>query len=282
LKAITIDGRKLYIYPTVKGLVKEGDEVAKAFEKIQPDVVCVSLSDRELAEVRMSLNAGNVDDDVDYIPESRRVQPVSEEETDDKDDDLEDDDELDDYAEVEAPAGIVPAKVVREALDEPFHADLVAADSAARSDQVFVSDTDMTYSRKLAAFGDVELPPPSFMEAVRLADRRKVSVEPIDLDDNEYTIVFCDHVSYWMLVRHSRKVRGMRRRLRAQGPQELATEWDRRLRTIKGFDVLERERERKMAAGLVGQLERHKKVLAVIDLPRVDGVLEELTARTRG
>jgi len=43
--------------------------------------------------------------------------------------------------------------------------------------------------------------------------------------------------------------------------------------------VVERERERKMAAGLVGELERHQVVLAVVDLPRVDGTLKELARR---
>ncbi len=276
---MTIGDRKLYVYPTLKGLVKEGKEVREAFKRISPDIVCLSISDRELAEVRLSLKEERRSEE-DYVPESRRVQPVGEAEEGD-DEEGEDDDDLDEDDEVMAPAGVVSRRSVDEALDEPFHPDIVAADAAARSDQVFVSDTDMTYSRKLAAFGDVELPPPAFMAVVRAADRAGVPVDPVDLDDDQYTRVFCDHVSYWQLVRHSRKVKGMRRRLRARTPEEMALEWDRRIRALKGFDVVERERERRIAAGLVGALERHRSVLAVIDLPRVDGTLEELASRVR-
>ena len=265
--------------------MKEGKEVREAYRSIKPDVVCLALSDRELAEVRLALREEGEEVKEDYVPESHRLlvpQEDEDEEDEDGDDDLDGDDDYEGEEEVEVPAGIVPARVVHEALDEPFHADLVATDSAARSDQIFVSDTDMMYSRKLAAFGDVELPPPAFTEAVRLADRADIPIEPIDLTDDEYTLVFVDHVSYWQLVRHSRKVKGMRRRLRAQDPKELLTEWDRRLRELKGFNVLEREREKKMAASLVGQLERHRTVLAIIDIPRIEGTLKELATRVKG
>jgi hypothetical protein len=102
-------------------------------------------------------------------------------------------------------------------------------------------------------------------------------VLPIDLNDDEYTLVFVDHVTYWQLVKHSRKVRSMRK-LKARNPTDMATEWDRRIRSIKGFDVLERERERKMAIELADQLKKHDKVLAVIDVMRVPGLLDHLAS----
>ena len=248
----------------------------EAFHSLKPDAVAVSLSDREIAEVRYALSEGGEGDDRDYIPESRRrVEAYTDSEMEEGDGDG------DEPEGVMGPSGMVSSKDVHKALDEPFHPDLVAADAAATSDRIFVSDTDMTYSKKLAAFGDVELPPPSFMEAVRMADRGKVTIEPIDLSEDEYTQVFCDHVSYWQLVRHSRRARGMKR-LRASGPDELITLWDARVRRLKGYDVLEGERERKMAASLVGLLDRHRTVLAVIDMPRVEGTLRELARRVKG
>ncbi|MCK4300823.1 MAG: hypothetical protein KAX80_14875, partial [Planctomycetes bacterium] len=123
---------------------------------------------------------------------------------------------------------------------------------------------------------DVELPPPAFVESGRLAEQDKVPVVDIDLSDDEYTLFFIDHVTYWQLVSQSRKIKKMRKRLKASTPEEMAKKWDARIRTIKGFELLERERERKMAAGLLDQLDKHSKVLAIIDLVRVDGTLKEL------
>ncbi len=262
----------------------------EAFRSLKPNVVCVSLSDRELAEVRLALADGGEGTDRDYVPESRRTVKAYEEsemEGDGDDEELEEgegaeDEDLDEVEpeSVPGPSGMVSTRDVHDALDEPFHPDLVAADAGATGDRIFVSDSDLTYSKKLAVFGDVELPPPSFMEAVRLADRAKVPIVPVDLTDDEYTIVFCDHVSYWQLVRHSKRVRSMRR-LRASSPEELMTLWDRRIRSLKGFDVLEGERELKMATTLVEVLERHPTVLAVIDMTRVEGTLRELAKRVK-
>lgn len=275
----------------------EGEEVDEAYRLLEPQAVCVSLSDRELAEVRYALREEGEEDPAaedDYVPESpamRRalgVGPVEPEEGEEDEgdgegdgdemeegDDAEDGDKGEVPDELDMPAGVVPREEVERAMDEPFHPDLVAADSAAAGDQVFISDTDMAYSRKLATFGDVELPPPSFMAAVRAADRDRVDVSPIDLNDDEYTLVFVDHVTYWQLVKHSRKVRSMRR-YKARSPTDLAEEWDRRVRSIKGFTVLERERERKMAIELADHLKEHERVLAVIDAMRVLGVLDRL------
>jgi hypothetical protein len=304
LKKVKMGGGELYVYSTLKGLVVEGEEVAEAYDLLRPKAVCVSLSDRELAEVRFALREDGEEDpaaDEDYVPESKgmrrmlgvgTVEPEEGDEEDegdedadegegekegagDEDDDEEGDDEDDLPDELDMPAGVVPREEVEKAMDEPFHPDIVAADAAAAGDQVFISDTDMAYSRKLATFGDVELPPPSFLEAVRAADRDKVPVSPIDLTDDEYTLVFVDHVTYWQLVKHSRKVRGIRR-LKASSPTELAREWDRRVRSIKGFDILEQERERKMAIELADHLRKHGKVLAVIDVMRVPGILDRL------
>ena len=269
--------------------MSEGDEVEEAYDLLEPGSICVSLSDRELAEVRMALRDEGEEDPAaedDYVPESdgmRRmlgvgtVEPEDEEGGEDDGDDDEDDEEGDGIPdELEMPAGVVSRDDVEKAIDEPFHPDLVAADSAAAGDQVFISDTDMAYSRKLATFGDVELPPPSFMAAVRSADRARVPIHPIDLNDDEYTLVFVDNVTYWQLVKHSRKVKSMRK-YKARSPTDMATEWDRRIRSIKGFAVLERERERKMAMELADQLAKHDLVLAVIDTMRVEGILEHLS-----
>ena len=278
LKSVTIGDRKLYVYPTLKGLSKEGGEVEDIYSITKPDVLCVSLSDRELAEVMFAIrDAEGYEPPADYTPESdslKRILTGRDGEGDGADDEEEEGDGLPD--EIEVPAGIVSREMVDEALDEPFAPDLMAADAAAKSDQIFISDSDMAYSKKLATFGNVELPPPAFVESVRLADQDMVPIVDIDLSDDEYTLIFIDHVTYWQLVSQSRKIKGMRKRLKASTPEEMAKQWDARIRTIKGFEFLESERESKMAAGLLAQLDKHSTVLAIIDLVRVDGTLKEL------
>jgi len=296
LKVITIGDRRLHIYPTVKGLVAEAGEVEEAFDRTKPTVVGLSVSPRELAEVRFALK-GDEEPQGDYEPESRRVEADEggEDEEGDEEVEGEGDEEVDEEDGTEGPSddgapegptdddaistpmGPVRRGEIKRAMDEPFAPDLMAADGATRGDRIFVSDSDMTFSRKLAAFGDVELPPPSFTAAVKRADARGVPVVALDLDDDEYTDVFVKRVTYWQLVRYSRAVRGLRK-MKAAGPEGLARAWDARVRRLKGFAVLEHERERKVATSLARLVEAHPRVLAVVDLPLVDGVVAELGA----
>ncbi len=287
LKVVKVRGRRAYIYPTTKGLVREAEEVGKAFSRVRPTAVGLSISDRELAEVRLALEHDAKEeglgeegvrdpstDATDVGQDGKAADRVEDDEGDgDPGSEDREEEELPDVMAM--PGGVVEREAVEEAMDEPFAPDLMAADSAARGDRVFVSDTDMTYSRKLAAFGDVELPPPAFREAVRRAEDAGAEVAWLDLDDDAYTEAFVEHVTYWQLLRHSRTIRGMRR-MRATGPEALALEWDRRVRAIKGFAAVERERERAIAAGVLGLLARHKRVLVVLELPLVDGVLAQL------
>ena len=57
------------------------------------------------------------------------------------------------------------------------------------------------------------------------------------------------------------------------------------LRYTAALSKLRRARKtlenRKMAASLVGLLDRHRTVLAVIDMPRVEGTLRELARRVK-
>ena len=290
LKVVTVEGRKVYIVPTVKGLVKEAEEVRAAFEKVHPTAVGLSISDRELAEIKFSMEEVP---QCDYVPEARLDKgAVGLEEGEEGDED--ECGTVDDYekgaggkekgpdsCEVDTPMGPIRRDELDAAIDEPFAPDIMAADSATKGDRVFVSDTDMTFARKLAAFGDVELPPPSFREAVERAAAAGVEVVTLDLDDDEYTTVFCDYVTYWQLVRHSRVIKRMRR-MRASGPEDLAKQWDARIRRIPGFGVLEGEREKRIAHALIGLMGRSERVLAVVDLPLVEGVVANLTALAKG
>jgi hypothetical protein len=52
MRSIRIDSSSVTILPVVKGLVSEGDGVAKAYDEIRPDVIALSISREELAGLR--------------------------------------------------------------------------------------------------------------------------------------------------------------------------------------------------------------------------------------
>lgn len=138
-------------------------------------------------------------------------------------------------------------------------------------------DVEEGYSLALSRFGDVGVPPPDLMEAVRLALTAGVETFALDLDDDTYADAFTEEVSGIQLVRYSLKMRRLARRPpKAATAGEFALKWDSDVRKLKGFARLEKRRERKMADSLKAIPVGHTRILAVIELPRLEGVTTAL------
>jgi hypothetical protein len=142
---------------------------------------------------------------------------------------------------------------------------------------LFVSSSDMMFVRRLSKFGDVELPPPSYQEAVRAAGEKGVPAAAVDLDDEAYTDAFIANVSALALFRQARQLRKLaKRKLRAQDPVAFALEWDARATRIAGYRRVEEAREGKIAAGIGSLCEAAGRVLALVEVERMAGVAAEL------
>jgi pheromone shutdown protein TraB len=134
-------------------------------------------------------------------------------------------------------------------------------------------DVEEGYSVALSRFGDVGVPPPDLMEAVRLAVDGGLDVFPLDLDDETYADAFTQEVSGIQLIRYSLKLRRLARKPpKATSAGEFALKWDGDVRRLKGFARLELRRERKMAESLRAIPADYTRILAVIELPRLAGV----------
>ena len=143
-----------------------------------------------------------------------------------------------------------------------------------------LSGWDELYGLALALLVDddgVRLPPPAFRVAVEAADAAGVPVEGLDLDEEAFTTTYTEQVSTWQWFRYDRLQKRLRKRgFVAETPEELALEVDNRVCTFKGYAAVERAREAEMARRLREVCAAHDPVLAIIELPRVPGVLERL------
>ncbi len=156
--------------------------------------------------------------------------------------------------------GISPEEVegLRRYLEKPFEYD--------------VSDYEVIYARHLSRFGEVFLPPPAYVAAVRYAVDSDTKVEALDMDDEKYASAYVAAVSAWDLIRHSmRKRRLYRKKFRATTPEEVAILLDREIRRIRGYDLLEKTREKHMANHLLDV--EGKRVAAVVEIERFEGVV---------
>ena len=143
---------------------------------------------------------------------------------------------------------------------------------------IFLSHYEEIYAVKLARYGKVCVPPPSFTEAYSVASGEGIPVRAIDLDEEGFSDAFVQSISSANLIYHSLRWRWLKRkRFDQPTAREFALAWDRAVNSLKGFRNLENRREEHMARELRRLCARHRKVLAVVELERMEGILAKLS-----
>jgi hypothetical protein len=241
-------GAHVLFLGSVRGLVREVEEVRAAAEPFDPSCVLLSLGARELDEVEQVLKERGL------MPGAEGNRPGG-------------------ATVTHGPSGL-PVKT--HPVDDPSEL------SDYEDFGLFLSTSDLVFTQRLSRWGEVEAPPPSFQEAVRLAYNRDLEVIPADFDDEDYTDVFLKAVTPFSLVRQGRRLRKLaKRRFRARTAEDFAIEWDEAVTKIRGYADVERAREQKVAKSIVASAGEHPRLLAVVELERLGGVVQAFDAEIR-
>lgn len=236
-----VGGSTLLVLASVRGLLSEADEVRAHVERFAPEAMALPIGPRELDEIEETLKEKG------KMPGAPGNRPVGHEVR-------------------HGPTGVPDRKLEKDEDDSDFE-----------DFGLFVSTSDLVFLRHLSKWGAVEMPPPSYQEAARLAYLRKVPLEGVDFDDEAYTNVFIENVSAFSLFRQARRVRKLsKRRFKAPDPAAFAREWDALVTKVKGYRAVERAREEKVAGGLLAALQEKKRLLAIVEAERLEGVLGAL------
>lgn len=135
------------------------------------------------------------------------------------------------------------------------------------------------YVTGLSAWEAPVKPPPCFKEAIRIADRRGIRLEGLDLDEAAYTEAYVECVGTWELMMQGRRNRRLlQKRFRATTPRDFVLEWDAQVNSTPGFRKLQARREAHMATRLRDVAGRAGPILALIEVERAKGTLTALTA----
>jgi pheromone shutdown protein TraB len=78
--------------------------------------------------------------------------------------------------------------------------------------EILLSGYEEVYAKKLAAHGEVQVPPPALTEAFELSKENSIPVHAIDMNDKEYTDAFTKNVSTIQLILHSLKIKKLRKK----------------------------------------------------------------------
>mgnify|MGYP001034169301 CR=1 FL=1 len=141
----------------------------------------------------------------------------------------------------------------------------------------YLSSYEKVYARKLSRFGEVQIPPPSLVEAMRWAIEEEKQVLTLDFNDDEYDSVYTDLVSGLTMVRQSLRLKRINRhRFKVSGPMEFALEWDRISNRLSGLKRLERRREKEQARNIVKYLKGYPLLFCVVEYERAEGIISLL------
>ena len=144
-----------------------------------------------------------------------------------------------------------------------------------------LSTLEHVYKIYVEHFGEVRLPTPAYLKAIELADAAHLPLIPIDLNDEEFTDLYCKRIHAWDMVRESFYTRSVKRRkYRIGSAKEFALDWDKKVNRAKGFRQLERDREEHMARALRNMSSKYKRILAVVEFERSAGVERSLRSET--
>jgi hypothetical protein len=148
---------------------------------------------------------------------------------------------------------------------------------AATEPVVPLAPTEAAEIRALARYGDVGVPNPSVLAAIRWADSTNAPITALDPSDDEYSSMFARCIGYFELVRRTLRERSAGKRPPAAADADaFSLAWSRMIEPGAGSRKLRAQRDTVVAEG-VGRLRaRYSTIAVVIDRERFDGVVELL------
>lgn len=139
------------------------------------------------------------------------------------------------------------------------------------------SEHEKAYVKGLQRFGDVRKPPPCYVEGLAQAKRLRIPCVALDMDESLFSEAYCNFVSVVDVMKQTRDSRTiLDKDFKAESSGEFVLEFDAYVNRHRGFERLEREREKHIALRLSKMAEKWPRVLALVDAERVNGVLENL------
>ena len=147
------------------------------------------------------------------------------------------------------------------------------------NDEFEVSELDLAYAHRMEQITGqaVEMPSPAMCALVDECSKNGMNVIALDMNDSDFTEMYCDTVKTWDFVKEHRLAKkGMKKRFDASTPEEFALEWDAYINTVKGYREVSSKRESFIAEQIADVAKYRGNLLVVVEIERVDGIIRNL------
>lgn len=144
-------------------------------------------------------------------------------------------------------------------------------------DDFGINEMDIAYAKHMEAFGEVQIPSPALCELIDLCAADGMNVIPLDMNDEEFTELYCDTVKATDFVKeHRHAKKGYKKRFDADSPEDLAIQWDAHVNKVKSYALLSKRREEYIASQIRDVAKYRKSLLVVLEVERVEGIMKHL------
>lgn len=146
-----------------------------------------------------------------------------------------------------------------------------------QGEEIGLSALEEAYRAGLEEFGEVQLPPPCYLEALRACEEFGIPLIPLDMNEELFSERYCELVGGLELVKESFfSHRVARKRFIMDSAEEFVLDYDRKVNGGRGISTLNTEREGHMAEVAQAFTNNYKIIMIVIELERYAGLLQKV------
>lgn len=146
-----------------------------------------------------------------------------------------------------------------------------------QGEEIELSDQEEAYKAGLQEFGEVQLPPPCYQEAVKVCDELGVPLIPIDMNEDQFSERYCELIGGLELMKESYfSHRVARKKFDLSSAEAFVIDYERKVNGGRGVAALNLERETHMSTVTKDLCAQYKNVVVLIELERNAGYLAKL------
>ena len=138
-----------------------------------------------------------------------------------------------------------------------------------QGEEIELSELEEAYRAGLEEFGDVQLPPPCYLETVNLCTELIIPLIPIDMNEELFSDRYCDLIGGMELVRESFFTHRLaKKKFNLENAEAFVLDYERKVNGGRGIRSLNAEREAHMVGALKDLASHHHDVLCVVEFER--------------
>lgn len=146
-----------------------------------------------------------------------------------------------------------------------------------QGEEIELSDLEEAYKAGLQEFGEVQLPPPCYIEAVKATGELGIPLVPIDMNEELFSERYCELIGGLELMKESFfSHRIARKKFLMDSPEEFVLDYDRKVNGGRGISTLNVERERHMTSSTIDLASQYAKLLVLVEMERSRGYVEKM------